>query len=80
MLIRTMVIEGTLSQILALLLDLYDFENHVHISFSMFPDFWHKIKTKTSIKNLRHCSLHTGLENVQTELHAMVSEKFTSKN
>ena len=35
----------------------------------MVPDFLHKIKAKTYVKNLRHSSLHIGLqlENGRTE-------------
>ena len=33
----------------------------------MFPDFGHKIKTKTYIKKLRHGSLRMGIKNDQTK-------------
>ena len=32
----------------------------------MFADFCHKIKTRTSIKNLRHCSLQMDIKIKQT--------------
>ena len=37
-----------------------------------FPVFYHKIKTKTYIRNLRHCSLHLDVINNCPRFHRNV--------
>ena len=38
-------------------------------NYKKFPVFYHKIKTRTYIKNLRHRSLHLGVINNESKFH-----------
>ena len=46
---------------------------YTHI-FLMFPDFWHKMKTKILIKNLRHSSFPMGRKNEQMKFELCTSQ------
>ena len=70
MLILDIIMEGTVSQIFfikVLVIFLCDLENYLKKFCKQFPDFWHKIKTKTSMKILRHGSLWMGMKNKDTK-------------